>query len=379
MASARASGERGTSSGGAGTGAGPGSSGLPLGYAAYEVLEERPHVMVDGAARRSSVLTLSHWPQSPTPPLLSRDLSVEIALAYVRYATGKLSPARRDRSQVGAFLAVGREAEAVTNDHFDEDGLMSILALVDPEFSLEHETALVDAASCGDFGVVRSERGAMISFAVEPLAEEEAGSGAGTSQRYASVLYKAKELVSHPERFEALWHEEMQLYRVGVAALERGEVVIAEEAGDLAVVTRVLRGRSLLSTGAPPRLVGGSGGLPVHAAAIYSATPATRVLAFDGPRCELYLRYEGWVRYVSRRVPLRPDLEPLARELTSLEPGRVEWSSNPVGAIVGRLHPGGEGLTELAPEVVTEKVRAYLASARPAWDPFGKGGSYVGG
>ncbi|MGO9557591.1 MAG: DUF6687 family protein [Acidimicrobiales bacterium] len=352
---------------------------VPLGYAAYEALEERPHVMVDGAARRSSVVTLSHWPQSPTPQVLARDLSVEIALEYVRLATGRSSSGRRARPQVLGLLAAGRQAEAVTNDHFDEDGVMSVLALVDPEFSLAHERLLCDAASCGDFGVVTSDIGANIAFAIGPLAEQEAGAGAGTSERYLAVLPRVRDLVEHPEQYEALWHEEMQVFLAGRAAIERGDVLITDDVADLAIVRRgdtAGPGSSEASAGAT-RLIGASGGLPIHAASVHSATPASRVLAFDGPRCELYLRYEGWVRYVSRPVPLRPDLEPLAAELTSLEPGQVTWEANPVGAIVGRLRPSSDGLTELAPELIAERVRAYLLDAPAAWDPFQPGGAYV--
>jgi hypothetical protein len=360
-------------------GARPPRGAVPLGYAAYEALEERPHVMVDGAARRSSVVTLSHWPQSPTPQVLARDLSVEIALEYVRLATGRASSGRRARPQVLGLLAAGRQAEAVTNDHFDEDGVMSVLALVDPEFSLGHERLLVDAASCGDFGVVTSDVGANIAFAIGPLAEQEAGAGASTSERYLAVLPRIRDLVEHPERYEALWHEEMRVFMAGRAAIERGDVVITDDVADLAIVTRGnpegLGPRA--AAAGTTRLIGASGGLPVHAASVHSATSSSRVLSFDGPRCELYLRYEGWVRYISRPVPLRPDLEPLASELTSLEPGPVIWEANPVGAIVGRLRPSADSVTDLAPEVIAERVRSYLLDAPPAWDPFRSGGSYV--
>lgn len=344
---------------------------VPLGYAAYEALEERPHVMVDGAARRTSVVTLSHWPQSPTPPVLARDLSVEIAVEYVRLATGRASLSRRDRPAILTLLAAGRQAEAVTNDHFDEDGVMSVLALVDPEFSLRNAHLLVAASSCGDFGVVTDDEGAKIAFAIGPLAEQEAGYGAGTSERYLVLLPRVEDLIEHPERYEAFWHEEMQVFLAGRAAIEHGDVVITEDVADLAIVKR-------RRPGSEGRLIGASGGLPVHAASVHSATPASRVLAFDGPRCELYLRYEGWVRYVSRPVPLRPDLVPLANDLTSLEPGGTTWEANPVGAIVGRLRPSGDGITELAPDVISERVRSYLLEAPPAWDPFQAGGAYVG-
>ena len=69
-------------------------------------------MVVDGRANAATVLTLSHWPQAPCPPDLRRDLSAESALAYLS------TPSRHG------------EAELVTNNHFDQDGLMSVYALV---------------------------------------------------------------------------------------------------------------------------------------------------------------------------------------------------------------------------------------------------------
>jgi hypothetical protein len=349
---------------------------VPLGYSPIEAVAERPHVMVDGAPRPGAVVTLSHWPQSPTPRVLARDLSVEMALEYARYALGLVSSRRHDETATFVeLLALGRTAEAVTNDHFDEDGLLSVVALVDPEMALEHEALVVAAASCGDFGVLPldppglEEAAAEVAFAIGPLAEQEAGTGAGTSQRYLAVLPRVGDLLANPASYAPFWHEEMQLYRAGRLALERGAVTCdTDPALDLACVRRLV----------PQGVVGAAGGLPVHAAAVHSATPATRVLTFDGAKCELYLRYESWIRFVSRSVPLRPDLTALAGELTALEPGSVTWEANGVGSIVCRMRPDGTGETELAPEVIEERVRAYLLTAPGAFDPFAAGGPYVG-
>ena len=93
--------------------------------------------------------------------------------------------------------------------------------------------------------------------------------------------------------------------------------------------------------------------------------------------CELYLRYEGWVRYVSRRVPGRPDLAPLAAALTAAEPTANRWLADGVGTIVTRMRPEADGRTDLDPATVTSTVVDYLRSAPPAWDPFRRGGSLV--
>jgi hypothetical protein len=348
-----------------------------LPFAGYETLAERPHVMVDGAARPASVLTLSHWPQSPTPPALARDVSAASVLEYVRLVSGA-SPVRRTRSPAVAgrglreVIERGRLAEAVTNDHFDEDGLMSVFALVDPAAALAAAGLVVAVAMCGDFGVVADDTAARVSFAINPLAEAEAGVGSGTSERYRAVLPVVGDLLARPDAFSSYWSAELAELAAGRAALERRDVVISEQPGlDLAVV----------AAGAPGDggrwFPGAAGGLPVHAAAVHSATAASRIVAFDGPFAECYLRYEGWVRTVSRRVPLRPDLGPLAAQLSAEEPSGLEWEANSVGAIVGRLHPSGDGRTEIDRERIVAIIGSYLASAPPAWDPWREGGGLI--
>lgn len=335
---------------------------LPLAYEPYESLEDRPHVMVDGAARRSSVVTLSHWPGSPTPASLAHDLSAEIVIGFLRSAASfATAPASsQEAADVGALAARLESAEAVTNDHFDEDGLMSVLAFADPELAMGLDQLIVEVASCGDFGVVSSDVAAQISFAIGPLAAAEAGDGAATSQLYGAVLPRVPELLEHPARFARWWKHEFAAFVAAREAIASGHLLMSDvPAADLCVVQRA------------------AGDASLNEVAVNSSTSHSRVLTIDGDSCVLTLRYEGWVRYVSRPIPLRPDLEPLAALLAAEEPSGVTWEADGVGAIVGRLAPAGEGRTEIAPDRVIEIVAAYLSSAAPAWDPWRAGGGYI--
>ena len=74
--------------------------------------------MVDGAANPYTVLTLSHWPGNNTPACYKRDLSAEIAFSVIS------DP---------AFVP---PAKIVSNNHYDEDGLVSVFALILPERAL---------------------------------------------------------------------------------------------------------------------------------------------------------------------------------------------------------------------------------------------------
>src|SRR5262245_1226541 len=100
-------------------------------FVPYERLDDSPNIIVDGAAGRGTVLTLSHWPKSGTPVHLKRDTSAEIVYAYLD------SPS----SQVAA--------DVVSNNHFDEDGLVGIFALIDRRAGDKYRELLLDTASAG--------------------------------------------------------------------------------------------------------------------------------------------------------------------------------------------------------------------------------------
>ena len=84
-------------------------------YVPYHRLGNIPNIIVDGAANESTLLTLSHWPQSGTPWALKDDLSAQIVFRYL--------------DQPAFHVAV----DAVSNNHFDEDGLISLFALLHPD------------------------------------------------------------------------------------------------------------------------------------------------------------------------------------------------------------------------------------------------------
>jgi hypothetical protein len=100
----------------------------------------RPHVFVDGLRAPGTVLELSHWPGNQTPHRLKDDVSTQSVLRLLA-----LAGPERD-SLLG-------EASAVTCDHYDVDGLLSVLCLTRPEFALRHRSLLAAVAVCGDFDV----------------------------------------------------------------------------------------------------------------------------------------------------------------------------------------------------------------------------------
>src|SRR5687768_13104944 len=97
-------------------------------YVPYESLGTTPNIVVDGYGTKSTVLSLSHWPKSGTPAHLKADASAEIVLKWLELGDPKV------------------EASAVSNNHFDEDGLTGVWSVLNPEKALARRDLIADVA-----------------------------------------------------------------------------------------------------------------------------------------------------------------------------------------------------------------------------------------
>jgi hypothetical protein len=331
---------------------------LPLRFVAYEDLGDTPNVVVDGAAAASTRLTLSHWPGSPTPPEVLDDLSAQIVFHALDH---------RDW-----FDGI----DVVSNNHFDQDGLASAYTLVEPDAALARRERVIDVARAGDFGTFADRDSARIAIALaeyEDVEHSPLGSTRlmGSYTETAALLYhellpRFTELLDHPDRSRALWEREDAHLGESTDAIERGIVKIDEnEALDLAVVTVPEQ----WTTRATHRFTQ-EWTEAVHPMAVNNATDRLRILLVHGHRYRLELRYESWVMFVSRPVLPRPDLRPLATELSTLEPGSAQWQADPPGALTPQLRIARGSESDLSPEQVTARIVRFLASSVGAWDPF---------
>jgi hypothetical protein len=299
---------------------------MPLGFAPYAACAGRPHVVADGAPQAGTTLTLSHWPGTPTPPALRADTSAEIALRFL-----DLPEAER--------AALLLRADAATNNHFDEDGALALFALLNPAEALARRRLLVEAAEAGDFLVWRDPRALKLALAIAACGRLERGAAPGSSYadevaaRYEAVLPRIGAWLEDPDAPDAraLWGPPLEEVRRGQAAFEAGRARIAERPElDLAIVERQ-------EADPLPRL------------AVYPRTACTRVAWIAAGALEaVSLRYETWVRLVSRRPRPRVDLAPLVPVLDRLEidvtPGggvAGRWVAEPVEAITPDLYPAG--------------------------------------
>ena len=327
-----------------------------LSFIGIDELGDRPHVVVDGATRSSTVVTISHWPRSSTPRSLWRDLSVEMVFAAMR----------RRRS-------LWRNAVAATIDHLDEDGLAGLFAIVDPTRAFPLEQALVGLGRVGDFGVVYNRDEARTAFTVAAYIDRERSplissisKGRFMSECATELLGLLPEIITHPRRYTPLWAEEDADFAAGMAMFASGKARI-DERTDLGLA--IIDVDPDVDDREGPEL-GLGVRLPIHRASIATATSMPRVLVGTGHRYVYYDRYETWVRYVSRPLAKRRDLVPLAARLTTTERDGLIWRAESPGSLIPVLahdwnFESSFGLGELA-----EQIIGYLSQSPMAWDPF---------
>jgi hypothetical protein len=318
--------------------------------------------MIDGAARPGTVMTLSHWPRSSTPPKLRRDLSAQIVLRT-------LEEGYVDRA--GTALA--------TIDHYDEDGVAALALLLVPGLAERHADVLVEAARVGDFGVVRDRRGALIAFALATLADPKRSplevprsarnpkTGRLEMCGYAAnhALSLLAEFAENPSRFEDLWRDEAAAFDAASAGLGRWASIEELPDHDLAIVR--------VDPGPDAARAARWGDHVVHPASVNSSTARLRVATIAGARLEVRFRYESWVRLASARPRPRVDLTGLASQLDDLEPSGAKWSFDGASATRPVLHTVGVQPSGIAPDHFIERLVEQLVvldEGPPAWDPY---------
>jgi hypothetical protein len=311
-------------------------------YVPYDELDGVPNVIVDGSAQADTVLTLSHWPGSPTPAALQDDLSAQIAFHYLD----------RPDSHV--------DVEVVSNNHVDQDGLAAMYALVAPDDAQLRREQLVDVARAGDFGTFTARDSARIAWTVAELAGGSGGAG------YPELIERLPELLDHPERYRTYWADEDAHLAATEAGIADGTISIVDQPDlDLAVVTVPARWQRR-----PSHRFTRIGTSVVHPSAIHNATDQFTIVYQQGRRYELVYRYETWVQYTSRRPRARADLTPLAEALTADEPGDAMWAFDGVGDLEPVLQLNGADESALTPGTFFERLQAFLRAAPPGWDPY---------
>jgi hypothetical protein len=318
----------------------PGATFVP-----FHEVRGRPHVVVDGPFVQGTVLGLSHWPDGGVPDALAADTSAAIVARYL--------DAGADGTPVGI----------VTNNHFDEDGLLAAWLLLEGVTADPVRRRAIAAAEAGDFQTWTDPEAAWTAITLMAMAERATtpfpdvlramNRAQGHDPAGAitiALLPHVGTVVDDPGRFRRLWEPVWRRVEHDLNLLETEAATIEDlTRADLAIVR------------APEPLV---------RLAVHPHTGSMRVIhaCADG-RLWLEHRYETWVRYASRRLPPRIDLTLAARRLTEIETGAGTWRFEGVEHPVARLicvdSSGAPTPSGLTPEAVADAVLT-LAVEEPA-------------
>lgn len=331
---------------------------MAMRFLPYAQAASAPNVIVDGARTENTVLTLSHWPKSGTPAVLRGDTSTAIVFNYL------------DRP------ALRVEAEAVSNNHFDEDGLVGIFALIEPDLAMRHRDLLVDVAEAGDFGIFKSRQAARIAFTLAAYSDRERSPldrglfavpyPEMAGRLYVELLDVLPRLITNLDDYRDLWDREDLRLAASEALVDRGVITFDERPElDLAVVRMPEDLQRHV-----PRDLAATPLTECHPCALHNRTPWSRLLIIQGRRVELRYRYESWVQMASKRLAVRVDLTPLADELNREETSGGRWVFDGVDEITPRLHLDGSPGTSISPDAIVALVEQHLRSGPPAWNPY---------
>lgn len=268
---------------------------LPIRFVARpsDLPKGAPALTLDGAfpsAPGSTGLHLAHWPGNRTPAALRRDLSTEIAFAFL----GLPSDERARALDGSEFIAL---------NHYDTDGICALFVLTRQEEAQRHRELLVDVAASGDFHAVRSEHALCIDAALRNLAGEDK----------LALVHEALDLLGQllgdPEAAAQRSAQDLAAYRADRAALDgalHDDLIYM----DMAVWT------------APLRAAGGPLFDPGRHA-FFAEARADRALLLgrtaDGTTARFVLGTYSFFDVVSRKPSPRPNLAALTAQLNAEE------------------------------------------------------------
>lgn len=339
-------------------------------YTPWKELNAAPNIMVDGAAKDGTLITLSHWPKSGTPENLKDDSSTDIVFKYLDAPTMHVP------------------STTVTGDHFDEDATMGIFTLLDPAFAQDHRDLIRDVAMAGDFSTCQDRTAARIAFAilafgdpsVSPLDKEIFGKGYDDmcADLFREILPRVRPMIEHPDAFEELWKPEDDFLARSDEALTNGAITM-QEYPDVSLC--VIRVSEDLRTDAD-RARARRNDLPCHPMTINNNTECDRILIMEGANYILTYRYESWVQYISAPPMPRVDLSPLADSLSDNEPDGHTWAFSGVAEISPVLQvqdsDGNPVESAIPADDLIDRVVDFLEGAEEAWDPYDRPGEAPG-
>ena len=264
------------------------------------------------------------------------------------------------------------ELDRGLNDHFDQDGLIGIFAILNPEYALRNRGVLIDIAEAGDFAQFRERRSARISITIAEIAAQITNEEGNRSKPYpelcgilyATLLGQLKDIIENVEPYRGYWETEDDFLQRTERSIESGFVKIVENSEmRVAIVDIPIELPSDDYHWATIKKHG-----PVHEMAIHNKTNSTQILYRQGDRYWFQYRYEGWVNFQSRPIIPRVDLTSLNDKLTAMEQNGAKWTFSGASDLVPVLRCSQESSIPFS--VFLELLGNALRTSPVAWNPY---------
>lgn len=322
----------------------------------YYELDGIPNIIVDGTPHKDSKLILSHWIDSGTPAEWMRDTSAEIVLDYIEK------------------YELPDDAKFVSNDHFDQDGLVGILGVVSPEMALKNKKILIDIATAGDFGKYSNRNAARISMALNSLTKPQYSHFSQevfkrpypemAATFYQETLKLLPQMMSDVTPFSYLWKDEDEFLDYSEGLIKSGTVIIEEDLkSDVAIVIIPEK----IVTNKFHRFAVDKMGA-IHDMAIHNNTERARILYVHGKKINFKYRYETWVQLKNNTHPLRVDLMELSKKLSEIDSN--DWTYSGSDKLVPELKIIADKDSSLNYEKILELIITEFQSQPTNWNPY---------
>lgn len=255
-------------------------------------------IMVDGSGPLN--LELSHWPGTSTDKRYWADTSTAICLNFL-----EMADVEKELEGV----------EVVTNNHFDEDGCLGLLCLINPELALAHKQLLLDCALFGDFKWYTTDDAAKLSLTISwlfdhPRSEFSQRKKDMSEWAWRDFCYREffaeceRGLLDDLDRYQHLWKGELEYIKRSLEIANQSEVLEFPDQ-DLGVL---LTPKALHKSSASTRLKDFERQLII-----------TRDSERRAPFAELRYNVRSFFATTQWFGTHRPDLSPLMSEWNTLE------------------------------------------------------------
>lgn len=255
--------------------------------------------MVDSGRTAGTVLELSHWPGNKTPQAFKADTSTEIALNYIA------------SDQYFDYL---EQAEWVSSDHYDIDGLLSVWVLTQGKKVLDDFDFLVDVATMGDFDHFISEKALKtcltLTYFEEDVLQKCINQSTWDTDYITRFLYNnlfsfIPECFEEPDLLKHLWEDKFRKIMNDRVLIQSDRVKIQEYPEyDLAIVLSDVE---------------------LSDYAVNEVVDSLNVLCIWDQHYVWRYRYESFVEITSRVAKPRVSPQKLITKLNELEQNEGTW------------------------------------------------------